>query len=108
MMFFLGRVSTFVHRPRPSVKPVDDWAREYYCDDEADEHFDSKEDETEENCKIFPEREPPNQGDVCHGSVSAVVLKNERGSKKKREEWKRAGAFTVNVIGVFTLTIKNT
>ena len=55
-----------VNCPRLFVEPVGDRTREEYGDDQADKHFDSEENEAEEERRIFPGRKSPNQGDVRH------------------------------------------
>lgn len=92
--FGLARVPVIVNRSGLPVEPVDDrtWEEDSY--NEADEHFDSKEDEAEEKRRIFPGRESPDQGDVCHTSV----VGNERGCKEGRKEWRGSVLFTISVI----------
>jgi len=75
--FGLAGVPSGVNSPRLLIEPVCDWTREEYGDDQTDEHFDPKEDEAEEKCKMFSGRKSPNQGDVRHVLVVAVVLDSE-------------------------------
>ena len=80
--FVSATLPALVQLPGPSVEPIDDRTREQNGDDKTDEHFDSEENEAEEERKIFPGRESANQGDVRHCSVSGDV---EVRSEKRNE-----------------------
>ena len=86
LLFDSVRVPPGVNRSRLLVQPVGDRTREENGDDQTDEHLDPEENEAEKECIIFPGRESPNEGDVCHALVVAEVRRSERGSG---EEWKR-------------------
>ena len=93
--FISATLPAFVQRAGPLVEPIDDRTREEYGNNKTDEHFDSKEDEAEEECEMFPGRESPNQGDVRHAFVSGVV--GVEGEKWKKG-WKGTWARTINVV----------
>lgn len=91
----------FVQRPGPHIEPIDNRAREEYCNDQTDEDFDCKEDETEEEREIFSGRESPNQGDVRHAFLSDAV---EAEVRSEREMESRAECCSVGHV----LAIKET
>ena len=80
--FFSRTPPAFVQRPGLSVEPIDDRTREEYGNDKTDEHFDSEEDEAEEESEILSGGESPNQGDVCHRFVFGTVGVELRGERK--------------------------
>lgn len=79
------RVPSGVKRPRLPVEPIGYWTREEYGDDQTDEHFDSEENEAEEECGIFPGRKSPKQGDVRHDLAVVRAPESECGGEEGRK-----------------------